>query len=552
MGPLLLPGPAPVLPCPHVFLLSHHIVKATSETSAKTLQDQVWQLVEQGQMRQAAAACQRLNQRYPDYAPGWHSASQLAQRLKNPEVALQAIGRAVALEPDNAAWLLQQANCLMRLGRMREVRPLAIALAERQLDTAWQCATLGLILSRLELQPQALRQYQRASELEPRQAEHHYNLATVQRFLGDFDASEASLDRTIALNPTEFEAYSLRSQLRRQSPERNHVAQLEALLEAGIDEPRGEVRILFALAKELEDMAEPERSFGYLQRGATLRRQLMRYSVAGDISTMAAIRSRYNAGMFDGHIRGFENPEPVFILGMPRTGTTLVERIIGSHPDVHAAGELNNFAMELTRLAGAPGISKEQLVARTGEIDFTELGRKYIESTRPATGSTARFIDKMPLNFLYAGLIHLALPQARIINLQRHPLDTCYAIYKTQFQDAYPFSYDLQELGQYYVAYHQLMQHWQQVMPGVIHTVQYEQLVRETEAQSRALLSFCGLPWQDGCLRFYDNPDSSTTASASQVRMPVYASSVGRWRDYRDQLRPLIDILQHAGIAIND
>ena len=152
------------------------------------------------------------------------------------------------------------------------------------------------------------------------------------------------------------------------------MAQLEKLLQAGIDDPRGEVRILFALAKELEDMAEPARSFDYLQRGATLRRQLMRYQVAGDISTMEAISSRYDAGMFDGGIQGFDSPEPIFIVGMPRTGTTLVERIIGSHTGVYAAGELNNFAMELTRLAGAPGVSKEELVARTGEIEFRGTG----------------------------------------------------------------------------------------------------------------------------------------------------------------------------------
>lgn len=527
-------------------------MKTTPETPARTLQEQVWQLLDQGRVRQAAAACQRLTQDYPGYAPGWHSASQLAQRLNNFAVALEAIGRAVALEPDNPAWLLQQANCLMRLGRTREAYPLATALAERRLETAWQCATLGLILSRLELQAQALRQYQRASELEPRQAEHYYNLATVQRFLGDFAASEANLDRAIALNPREYEAYSLRSQLRKQSPAHNHVAELETLLAAGVDDPRGEVRILFALAKELEDLAETARSFAYLQRGASLRRRLMRYEVEGDVRTMQAIAERYDAGMFDGRIAGFDSPEPVFILGMPRTGTTLVERILGCHTEVQAAGELNNFAVELTRLAGAPGQSREELVARSREIDFAQLGRRYIESTRPGTGRSARFIDKMPLNFLYAGLIHLALPRARIINLQRHPLDTCYAIYKTQFQDAYPFSYDLRELGQYYVAYHRLMQHWQRVMPGVIHTLQYEELVRDTEAQSRALLSFCGLPWQDRCLRFYDNPDASTTASASQVRMPVYASSLGRWRDYREQLRPLADVLQQAGIAIDD
>ena len=158
----------------------------------------------------------------------------------------------------------------------------------------------------------------------------------------------------------------------------------------------------------------------------------------------------------------------------------------------------------------------------------------------------------MPLNFLYAGLIHLALPGARIINLQRHPLDTCYAIYKTLFQDAYPFSYDLAELGQYYIAYHRLMQHWQQVLPGVIHTLRYEHLVEDTDARSRALLAFCGLPWEERCLRFHANPDASTTASASQVRMPVYTSSLGRWRDYRDQLQPLARMLREAGIEFDD
>ena len=516
------------------------------------LESQVWKLLEQGRAKDAVARCEQLNQRFPAYAPGWYTTSQLAQRLKNPTVALKAINRAMALQPDQPEFLLQQANCLMMLGRPEDARPIAAALGDTAMETAYQCASLGLLLSRLDMQEQALQQYHRAVALEPGQAQHYYNLATVQRFLGDFSASEVNLTRAIQLNPTEFEAYSLRSQLRRQTPAHNHVEELEALLRAGIEDPRGELRILFALARELEDLAQSKRSFGYLQRGATLRRRLMRYDVNSDISTMETISRQFDSGLFDGHVAGHETAQPIFILGMPRTGTTLVERVIASHSEVYAAGELNNFAIELTRLAGAPGISKEELVARSRDIDFVSLGRNYIESTRPATAASRRFIDKMPLNFLYAGLIHLALPGARIINLQRHPLDTCYAIYKTLFQDAYPFSYDLQELGHYYVAYHRLMQHWQEVMPGVIHTVQYEELVRDTEAQSRALLAFCGLPWQEQCLRFYDNPDASTTASASQVRLPVYASSVGRWRDYREELQPLITILGQAGIAIED
>tara|TARA_R110001592_G_scaffold336960_1_gene622824 strand:- start:99008 stop:100573 length:1566 start_codon:yes stop_codon:yes gene_type:complete len=518
----------------------------------KTLEDTIWQLVDQNQIKQAVAACQQLNQQYPEYASGWHSTSQLALRLNNPTMALQAINRAVNLQPEHSGWLLQQANCLMRLGRGREARPLVTSLAEDEMASGWQCASLALLLSRLELQEEAAHQYSRAIALEPDSAEHYYNLATVQRFLGDFDASETNLTRAIALNPKEFEAYSLRSQLRQQTPEHNHVAELEALLKNGVGEPRGEVRILHALAKELEDLAQPQRSFAYLKSGADLRRRLMRYEVASDIQTMEAIQQHYGPAQFDRGIQGYDNDEAIFILGMPRTGSTLVERIIGSHSDVHAAGELNNFAIELTRLAGQPGLAREELVARTTQVDFTTLGQNYIESTRPATSFKPRFIDKMPLNFLYAGLIHLALPRARLIHLERHPLDTCYAIYKTLFQDAYPFSYKLEELGRYYVAYHRLMQHWRAVMPGVIRTVRYEHVVQDTETQSRPLLEACGLPWQQQCLRFYDNPQSSTTASATQVRMPVYSSSLDRWREYREQLQPLINILDAAGIAVHE
>jgi hypothetical protein len=150
----------------------------------------------------------------------------------------------------------------------------------------------------------------------------------------------------------------------------------------------------------------------------------------------------------------------------------------------------------------------------------------------------------MPLNYLYVGLIHLALPNAKIINVQRDPMDTCYAIYKQLFVDAYPFSYDLRELGQYYQAYHRLMEHWNRVLPGVIHTVKYEQLVGDIEVQTRALLSACDLDWQPECLSFYENKEASTTASAAQIRRPVYKSSIGKWRNYEEQLAPLSDMLR--------
>ena len=192
------------------------------------------------------------------------------------------------------------------------------------------------------------------------------------------------------------------------------------------------------------------------------------------------------------------------------------------------------------------------MVRSSAKLDFEQLGTTYLQSTRPFTGHTPRFIDKMPLNFLYVGLIHLALPKAKIINLQRYPMDTCYAVYKQLFVDAYPFSYDLKELAKYYAAYHHLMEHWNTVLPGVIHTIKYEDVVSDLEKETRRLLEYCGLEWQAQCLQFHENKEASTTASTAQIRMPVYQSSVGKWRNYREQLQPVVDILEQAGIPISN
>jgi len=304
------------------------------------------------------------------------------------------------------------------------------------------------------------------------------------------------------------------------------------------------------------DLEEPERSFHYLQMGSNTRRSLMQYDVRRDLQTIESIRESFTREVFDRRDEGFNNEEAVFILGMPRTGTTLVERILSSHSDVFAAGELNNFAVQMMQTlksqVGSEKPNRDDLVRLTTELDFKRLGEAYVDSTRPFTGHTARFIDKMPLNYLYVGLIHVALPNAKIINLKRHPLDTCYAVYKQLFVDAYPFSYDLEELGRYYVAYHRLMEHWREVIPGVVHTVEYETLVTDIEQEARRLTDFCELDWQPQCLRFYENKAASTTASTVQVRQPVYRSSVGRWQDYREELAPLIGVLRDAGIPLDE
>ncbi|EED34782.1 sulfotransferase [Luminiphilus syltensis NOR5-1B] len=470
-------------------------------------------------------------------------------------MALTAIDKALELEPDHTAWLLQRAQCFARLNRSDELIPLIDVLASRVLRGIYQYSTLALLMTQVGQREQALTLYQRAVELDPGEAKHYYNLATLQRSLGDVSAAEHNLDRAVALNPEDYEAYKIRSELRRQTDTDNHVDELEHVLERGIRETRGEVQVCFALAKELEDLSEYERSFQYLNRGATLKRRNMRYDINRDIDTMVSITEIFNAERASSATTGSDNTEAIFVLGLPRTGTTLVERVLSSHSEVFAAGELNNFALQMTKAAQQAGLSsggdRDALVRAAASLDFRKLGDAYIESTRPFTGHTPRFIDKMPLNYLYLGLIKLALPNAKIISLRRHPLDTCYAIYKQLFVDAYPFSYDLEELGHYYLAYHQLMSHWDSVYPGAVHSVQYETLVDNFEHESRELLAFCGLDWQQQCLEFYNNKSASVTASTVQIRQPVYQSSVGKWRLYREQLAPLVRIFEDAGIDVS-
>jgi len=424
------------------------------------------------------------------------------------------------------------------------------------MQTAYQCSTLGMLLTQLEMREQAVPLYAKAIRLQPDHSRHYYNLAVIHRSLGNIEKSELHFDKAIALNPVDYEAYKIRAELRTQNPDDNHVESLSQLLNDGIDDQRGKANICYALAKELEDLGESERSFHYLAMGADTRRSYMKYDVQRDLDTISSIQKSYTADLFGRGINGSDNSEAIFILGMPRTGTTLVERILASHSEVFSAGELNNFTDQMMRQARTQWqgekFSRDELVQRTTTLDFRKLGEAYIESTRPFTGHTKRFIDKLPLNFLYAGLIHLGLPNARIINLRRHPLDTCYAIYKQLFVDAYPFSYKLEELGHYYVAYHQLMEHWYKVMPGIIHTVTYENLVADVEGESRRLLDFCDLGWQSRCLRFYENKEASTTASTVQVRQPIYQSSVAKWKHYQQQLEPLIRVLEDAGIPLND
>jgi tetratricopeptide (TPR) repeat protein len=484
-------------------------------------------------------------------ATGVRAASQ------TPLEALPRILDAVRRNPGNPRLHLDQARCQLALGRLREARVAAsTALSFATQDPALLDA-IGATLNLAGDPRAALAAYDRAVSLAREQPHFLFNRAAIHRFLGNLEAAEQDYTRVIESRPTDFEAWRNLSELRLQTPMHNHIAPLEALLHGIRGDWQGEVYLRYALAKEYGDLGRHEQSFSHLGLGARLRRSHLRYDPAVDVATVDWLIESHPAagGCVPTAVTAPSEEGPIFILGMPRSGSTLIERILNSHSNVTSGGEMTQFAMALVDAvrAQSPAVqmTRREMVQRSAQLDFDALGRDYLERVRATGIDSPVFIDKMPLNYLYCGLILRALPRARIVHVTRDPMAACYAMYKTLFKDGYPFSYDVRELAQVYAAYRRLMRHWEASFPGRIHVVNYEALVRNPGAVTRDLLRYAGLTWEDACLEFHLNPAPSTTASAAQVRRAVYETSVAQWRHYERQLAPLCERLRAEGVPLD-
>lgn len=494
-----------------------------------------------------------MNQFFPQNADGWYVTSVIALRLGDGRQSLLAIDKALAIRPENTIWKIHKTHVLLIVAKTDEANELISELTKHPYNNARIYAELALLLNKLKQYSAAENHYQKAIELTPKDAQLYFNLASIQRYRGDFQQAEVNLNKTIQLNPKDYEAYWLRSSLRKYSALNNHVEELKNLVKDGIKEPVGQAQVCYALAKELEDLQSYPQSFQYLNQGAKARRNNIKYDPNTDLQIINKITQVYDSAFFENQPAGFENDDAIFVLGLPRTGSTLVERIISSHSDVYSAGELNDFAIQMMKqckkIKSDLPRSRTEIVKMSSQIDFSCLGQEYIQSASPKSDLHMKFIDKLPLNSLNVGLIHLALPKAKIIHVERHPMDTCFAIYKQLFTKGYPFSYDLAELANYYIAHHQLMQHWKKILPDLIYTIRYEDLVNNLEYEAKNLIQYCGLNWQQRCGLYHQNESPAITASAAQVRQPIYQSSVNKWQRYADYLTPLKDRLSFAGIC---
>lgn len=513
------------------------------------------ELLQSGRLQEAEALSLRLNHANPGVATTL-LACEIEEARPDLPRALEIVTSALARDGEHSALQLKRSQILMSLRQ----RSAGFAAAQRSIEIAQPDPQHLLTVASMYLQAndpgRAKPLLYRALEGAPDDAALIYRTALSHFYLNETTQADALLARVLEIAPGNGFAWHVRAQLATARSDANHIDELRSALARPRLRDIDAMLLSFALAKELEDVGEFAQSFEVLLQANRIKRSSLTYDVSNDVKSMQNVAAHYSQEALQALRGGDETPGPIFIVGMPRTGTTLVERILGNHSAVVSVGEAVDFPEELVAAAREAharlGLTDPDLLRASLQMDFGRLGRNYVAAVRDLAGGQRYTIDKLPFNFRYCGLIHTALPKASIVHLARDPMDTCYAVFKTLFINAYHFSYQLEELAEYYIAYRRMMDHWHAVMPGVMLDVRYEDLVSDPQTQCRRLLAHCGLPWEDQVLDFHRSTKASTTASAMQVRRPIYQTSVQKWRNYARELQPVLERLAAAGLVDAD
>jgi tetratricopeptide (TPR) repeat protein len=489
-----------------------------------------------------------------------------AEALNNLGIVLQAVGRveeaiarfeaALAVRPDFAGVQLNLATVLIALGRNTEAVAAFSKAIVTQPGNPMAHFGLGNALRAVDRPEEAIAHYRRACVLQPKLAATHASLGVALQEVGRIDEARTCFDKAIEIEPNRPSHYLKLTINATLAPGDPRIVAMEALADHPDSLPKDEqVALYFALGKALADIGSHERSFTYLLTGNALHRQHLHYQEAQTIGRLRRIREVFTPALMRRR-QGAGDPtrRPIFIVGMPRSGSTLVEQILASHPSVFAAGEMPAFR---DALAALPDPTKyPENIHTLPDVGLRQFAADYLAKIEAIAASRRmsrkRITDKLPTNFRYMGLIHLAMPNARIIHTYRDPIDTCLSCFSTFFAGV-PFAYDLAELGRYYRAYEQLMAHWRGLLPqGAVLDVRYEDLVSDLAAQTRRIVEYCELEWDDACLTFHQSTRPVRTSSVVQVRRPIYQSSVGRWRPAAEVLRPLLNGLEGVSRTLTE
>lgn len=498
---------------------------------------------------QIAAACRAA---WPSDGTGWVLGSIVALLEDRKPAALALVEERLAADPADSSCLLQKAECLLALGD----RTAALAAADAaglHTDKPSMLDAVGEYFAQAGEYERALAIYDRAVPAAPEDPVIRAKRADLHRILGSFDLAASDYQAVLALQPTAAKALKGLAELRRQTKEHNLIGAMQAALGAAAPGSSEAAILHFGLAKSHEDLGEHGAAWSHLVAGNRIERARIQYDYTVDRGVIDQVIAHF--GEIEPQRPDATGERPIFIVGLPRTGTTLLERILGSHSSVQALGEITAFPESVDAAlnrAGTPGARDlAGYVAAQSALDGKLIAEEYLTRTRTRRDARVRFSDKLLTNFLHCALILRAFPKAHIVHVTRHPLAACYAIYRTRFAGTYPFAYDLAEIAEFYIGYRRLMAHWHRVLPDRILDVSYEDMVAAQERTTRRLLEGLELVFEPACLEFHRNPEPVTTTSLVQVRRPIYESSLDGWRNHAAELEPLRSRLQGAGIPVD-
>ena len=505
-----------------------------------------------GDLATAGEACKQALAIDQTHVPAHFLVGLVALEGKQRQVAHEAFKSVVKLDRDHAAAWAHLAKLNVGEGRIAAAESALREVRRVQPNDPMVIELTGTVLNSLGEYEAAELFFERAHEMSPQNPSALMNLGNVRVFLGKIDDAVALFKRAIDLEPNSAQCHwGLANSAK--AKDDTHIKTMQGLIESGRQSKRSQGFLHYAIGKENEDLGNWPEAFSAFTQGARARRETVEFNEADETAMFEAIKETYTAQWLANCPAGAEDPAPIFVLGQPRTGTTLIERVITSHSQVYSAGELQQFGLAVRRAsrhADPKRFSKELFIA-AATVNPAEIGNMYLRSTAKLRDKSPFFVDKLPVNYLNIPLILAALPKAKIVHLVRGPMDACFASFKQLFADAYLHSYDQSEMARHHARYRDLMAHFRQEFPGRIVDISYEDTARDLEPNARKLINALKLDWEDACLNFHESSSGVATASSVQVREPAHTRSIGRWRRYETELLPMMGELTRLGVPLD-
>jgi tetratricopeptide (TPR) repeat protein len=515
---------------------------------------EVAQAIASGNYEAAHRLCLDFLREDGPQADAFHLLGVIAATHDNHAKAAELFQRAILMNGDEARFRADLARSFVALSRREEAIAEAETAARLTTQSARTLDTIGVVFSRTGLHARAVEFYERSLRLDPGNAGVWYNLGAALQFVGEFERARTAYRGAIERDPRHVRAWSALIGMSRQI-DLSDVEALRALFDASTS-AEDRLHVGHALAKIHEDLGDPGSAMTWLAAAKAAKRAEIGDGWPVDAALFEAAAA--TVGRVDAGARGQAPEGPIFVVGLPRTGTTLVDRILSSHSRIASAGELSDFAIAIKQAVRTPSpfVLDAETLRAGPSADLAAVGEAYLKRARTVAGAAPRFIDKMPLNVFFVPLILAAFPKARVICLKRNAADAALSNYRQLFATRfsyYAYAFDLGWTGRYVAGFERLTALYRERLPPDRYTeARYESIVRDLEGEARRLVAFCGEGWEPACLNFHENTAPVATASSAQVRQPLYRSSLGRWRAYRDHMGPALEALRAEGIDFED